>query len=330
MAAADLVQEWRTADDAALYLLQGEQVWLQAGPDKFWAVYREPVRKEARGAAIVLPDSASRPISVRLVEPLAATLRQAGWQVLVLQPPQPGETSFPHDAHSRLQAAVSFLAGKKQKHMALVGMGDSAVAALDYAVRHDPPQPHTPEEVEALRRRGLPVPLPFPAVRLAAAVGLPWEEGERKAPLSDWLKRIRMPLADYYLAERDGKVEEAAMQRRIAAKGNEDYRQLRFANPDPSAWSEQNMLAKRLAGWLGNAMDKQLKKLEEEQKAEAERKASGAMPYMPPAPEASASPVPPPMPPVSDPKTAPATPVAAQPPPPAAPPKPPPLGTVSP
>ncbi|WP_217995102.1 DUF3530 family protein, partial [Methylogaea oryzae] len=202
---------------------------------------------------------------------MADALRQAGWQVLILQPPRPGGLSFSREADARVSSAVAFLAGKKQKHMALVGMGDGAVAALDYAVRHDPPEPHTPEEIAALQQRGIPLRPPAPAVRLAAAVGLLGRSGG-KAPLADWLQRIRMPVADYYLAEGDGKPDEAAMQRRIAAKGNEDYRQLRFANLDPWAWSEPNMLAKRLTGWLGNAMDKQLKKLEEEDKAEAERK----------------------------------------------------------
>lgn len=251
---ADLVREWRTADEAAPTLLQGEQVWLHAGSEQFWAIYWETARKESRGTTIILPDPALRPVSSRLVEPLADTLRQFGWQVLVLQPPRADGPFFQGDVNARLDAAMAFLVEKKHKHMALVAMGDSAAMALDYAAHHNPLPPPSAAELELLRQRGEPLPQPKPALRLTAVVDVSWDERGLNAPLMGWLEKIRMPVADYYQAQDGAKPEQWAKQRRIAAKANEAYRQLRFAEADLTAEADRNMLARRLTGWMGNSL----------------------------------------------------------------------------
>lgn len=254
LATADLAREWRSADEAAPATLPGAQIWLQAGSDKFWAIYRQTARKEPRGAAIILPDAALRPVAAQWIEPLAVTLRQFGWDVLLLQAPQSGEPFFPRAAAARLEASVAFLVKKQHRHMALLGVGDGAVVALDYAAQHPPPLPPSAAEQEALRLRGVSPQPPPPAVRIAAALDLPWDARGQGAPLLDWLGRIRIPLADYFPVRDGGQWDEWAKQRQVAAKANEGYRQLRFQELDPSADAERNMLAHRLAGWMGNAM----------------------------------------------------------------------------
>lgn len=287
LASADLVREWLTADEAARVLPQGEQIWLKSGSERFWAIYRETDRKESRGTAIVLSDPGTRPYSVNMVGNIAATLRQLGWQILLLQPPMADSMNYQHKAAIRLQSAIAYLAEKKHTHMALLGIGESALVTLEYAALHPPPPPPTPEELEKLRQNDQPLPQPPPGVRLAAVVDLPWNAQEVLA----WLRQMQMPLADYYQAQDNASgLDDWAKQRRIAAKDNESYRQLRLTPLSPVTDADYAMLARRLVGWAGKAMRSEIDKWPKpETKAPAP---TPPAPTPPPPPVATPAPTP--------------------------------------
>ncbi|TAN50421.1 MAG: DUF3530 family protein [Methylococcaceae bacterium] len=264
---ADPISERLIAEDIAPGLAPGEMVWLHTPKERFWAVVKDAWRKELKGTAIIVPDNAEHPTSSYLIAPFTASFRQAGWTVLILQPSTGGGPAFDlinlQRTAQRLEAGLAFVEHKDHAQTALLGIGSGALTVLDYAAGH--PVPPTP----------LPVPL---GVKLIAMVDAPLNyPPETKRQIKEVLGNIGMPVADFYLAHTQAgeQLENAAKQRRVAARGNSDYRQVRFSDLDPAMWTEQNLLGQRLVGWFSKTMAAQLDKLQQQAEKLTQKKSPG-------------------------------------------------------
>jgi hypothetical protein len=289
MAWAGLAEEWRSSDESAPAQLRGETVWLQAAGQRFWAVYRQSDRQKMRGTVILLTDPGQRPVAARWLEPLSNNLHLFGWQILLLPPPPAGGLFFQRDLNARLEAADAFVQEKKAVNWAVIGLGESAGTALEYASRHPPPLPPSQEELEELARNGEPPPSLPPALRVAAVVDMAWDERGLQTPGLLALERLRVPVADFFQDHDSDKARAWAKQRRISGKANPGFRQLRFNEADSMAAPDRDMLARRLVGWLGNALRGETDKWPTEEDMPVIKPSSAPVPAFP-APAAPAAP----------------------------------------
>lgn len=284
MAWAGLAEEWRSSDESAPAQLRGETVWLQAAGQRFWAVYRQSDRQKMRGTVILLTDPGQRPVAARWLEPLSNNLHLFGWQILLLPPPPAGGLFFQRDLNARLEAADVFVQEKKALNWAVIGLGAAAGAALEYASRHPPPQPPSQEELEELARNGEPPPPLPPALRVAAVLDMAWDERGLQAPGLLALERLRLPVADFFQDHDSDKAQAWAKQRRISGKANPGFRQLRFNEADSIAAPDRDMLARRLVGWLGNALRGEIDKWPTEENMPVIKPSRAPVPAAPAAP----------------------------------------------
>ena len=125
--ASDKEKEKRWAEQIVDQLIEGEAVWLQAGSDRFLSILTE-AEGTPRGSVILMHGIGVHPNWPQVIYPLRVGLAKLGWTTLSLQMPiLPNEATdvdyvplFPEVA-PRIDAALSFLAGKDLLPTALVG-----------------------------------------------------------------------------------------------------------------------------------------------------------------------------------------------------------------
>lgn len=235
--ASDLTRELAYAD-----IMQAkypyELVWLKAGEVKFAALFKQSDRQAIKGAAIVMHDMGEYPDQEVITAQLRKELPEHSWSTLAIQMPlrESGApvtdyfSLFP-EAQMRIQAGINYLTQNNITNIVLVGYGLGGVMALNA-------QSEKNFDVKAI-----------------AVVSLPVINTDNKqAQTLELIKKITNPLLDIYAALDLDEVKATARDRRVAAKENENYRQMEIEAEDHTFLHQNGLVTKRVYGWLNRMM----------------------------------------------------------------------------
>lgn len=229
--ATDAAKETRWAEQIVDALIDGEAVWLEAGGQRFLAIYTPPAG-EPRGGVVLLHGMGAHPDWPEVVHPLRTGLPERGWATLSIQLPVLASEARPEDytplldaAAPRIAAAVAWLRGKGHGPVALAGHSLGAVMGL---------------RALAAGKAG----------RVAAfvAVGIP----DRGWEVPEGLRRVKVPVLDLHgsLDLREVLGGARARLTAMAAAGAEGSRQVRVEGADHFFQGFEDELLARVDGWL--------------------------------------------------------------------------------
>ncbi len=233
--ASDQKREAEFADGISKTLVIGKTVWLESEGKKFLGLYTETEKVDGKGAAIIIHDMGGHPNQQQLIYGLRIVLPEHNWATLALQMPvrEIGAERadyyalFP-EAAARIQAAIGYAKSNGAKNIVLVGYGLGGLMGL-YALSEQA------EGVKAL----VAISLPVPATENKAAQTL------------EFIKKIKIPMLDIYAALDVSDVTESARDRRLAAKENKAYRQIKIDDEGHAYLHDEGLLVKRVYSWLG-------------------------------------------------------------------------------
>ena len=232
--ATDIKREMEYADEIIKTLTVGQSIQLGAGGHQFLGIYTETEQVAHDGVAIILHDKGGHPDQKPLIHALRTELPKHKWATLTLQMPlrEPGIGSaeyyalFP-EVVPRIRAAIDYLAQAEAGNLVLIGYGLGSLMAL-YT------QNELPNQFKAVAAIGLPVP-------------------ETDSPMVRTLKfieRTKIPLLDIYGELDAPAVTGSALKRRLAAKENEAYRQMKINDEGHLYLHDEGLMVKRVYSWL--------------------------------------------------------------------------------
>ena len=234
VAAGDQRREQDYAEHIQRQLAVGRAVWLQTPRQPFLGLYTDAEKTDNRNAVIVLHDMGGHPDQLPVIRGLRAALPKHGWATLSLQMPvqEIGASLDDYvalfdDAAARIDAAVAYLQQGGAKRIAVVGYGVGAAMAL-YRLSAKPD-----------------------GIMAFAAISLPI--GDNRLPQVQSLEQIKnigLPFLDVYAEFDVAAVADSAWQRRMAAKDNPVYRQIRMEGEGHAYQQDDNLLIKRVYAWL--------------------------------------------------------------------------------
>lgn len=212
----------------------GRAVWLDAGGQRFLALFTEAEKTDNSQAVIVLHDMGDHPDQKPLIHGLRSVLPRHGWATLSIQLPLreigAGRQDYYglfDEAQGRIQAAAAYLRDQGAKNIAVVGYGVGAAMAA-YALSLDPG-----------------------GLAAFAAISLPLPESTLpQAQIGEFIKNIALPFLDVYAEFDLPEVVDTARQRRMLGKDNPVYRQIRINGENHAYRHDPNMLIKRIYSWL--------------------------------------------------------------------------------
>ena len=218
---------------------RGEAVWLTTGTDRFPGIYSQQLSEKAQGAALVLHGMGGHPDWPEVIAPLRLQLPEHGWATLsillpVLEAGEPlsayGETIA--RASSRIGAAVRYLRDKKFLNIVIIGQSFGATAGAYY--------------------------LAGSGTGIQAFVGISMQDYDFLQPrldLSSTLSHIDIPILDLYGSRDYNEVLRLAEQRRLEAKkrNRRQYQQIAIDGADHNFSGLENVMIRRLRGWLDKA-----------------------------------------------------------------------------
>ena len=213
----------------------GSAIDLISDNNKFLALYTESEAIKNKGTAILLHDQGQHPDQKYLIHLLRTMLPEHNWATLSLQMPlrEYGVKSddyyalFPK-AIQRIQAGIEYLQKNNIKNIVLVGYGMGSLMAL-----------HFINETQAT------------AVNALVTISLPVPETEiQTAQTLTFLKKINVPFLDIYGTKDIPTVSNSARNKRIAARGNPNYRQVKINQVGRSFRNHEDLLVKRVYSWL--------------------------------------------------------------------------------
>lgn len=241
--AADLTREARVAEQISETILAGEPVWLQAGEQRFLAIYTPASTAKTRGAAILLHGHNAHPDWAEVIHPLRTRLPEWGWDTLSIQLPM-SATDAPAGAWlsdlplaaTRIAAAAAWLKDRQPPSLALIGHSLGARMGAEYlGGLHGAPDP---------------------AFQAFVAIGLTANPAETDRGTLKALGQLRLPILDLY-GERDldGVLHGANARRRAAlAAGTDtftpDYTQVQVPGADHFFGGLDDLLISRVRAWL--------------------------------------------------------------------------------
>lgn len=212
----------------------GRMVWLTAGGQHFFALLTEAEKTDNSNAVIVLHDMSEQPDQLPLIQGLRTILPQHNWTTLAIQLPLREIGAGAQDyyglfdeARARIQAAIEFMRKNGAKNIALVGHGMGAAMAA-YAVSLDP------EALFALVAISLPLP----------------DSTLPQAQIGDFIGKIALPFLDVYAEFDLPEVADTARRRRMLAKDNPVYRQVKINGESHAYQHDPAMVIKRVYSWL--------------------------------------------------------------------------------
>ncbi len=234
--AANLTQEQRISAQLVTTDLQGEARWLNAGDERFLAIYQKSDAEKHLGGAILLHDAGDHADWPEVIGPLRRHLARKGWDSLSLQLPRPVDPLSKTDrqaaidqAAGRIQAAFDLFAAEETEDLVLLGHGLGAEMALAYAAGNP-----------AEQLRGL------------VAIGLAAGDGGEQDPALQGIIRLQRPMLDLVGEREASEVLASAQARHGAAKRNQlqGYRLDRMAGADHHFTGLQESLLQRVGSWL--------------------------------------------------------------------------------
>ncbi|QPK65540.1 DUF3530 family protein [Methylomonas sp. LL1] len=232
--AGDQPRELDYAANLQRNLGMGQIVWLNAGDQKFLGLLTEAEKSDNSNAAIVLHDQGEQPDQQFLIHGLRTVLPQHNWTTLAVQLPlrEIGAGAADYyplfdEARERIRASVEFLRGKGAKNIAVIGYGMGAAMAA-YSISLDPD-----------------------ALLALAAISLPLPDSDLpQAQIGQFIPKIALPFLDLYAEFDLPEVVDTARQRRMLAKDNPVYRQIRINGENHAYQHDPGMVIKRVYSWL--------------------------------------------------------------------------------
>lgn len=237
--ASDSKRELEYADEIARTLMAGQIVRLDSDGNPFLAIYTETDRIDHDGAAIIFHDRGGHPDQKPLIHALRTELAKHQWATLSLQMPlrEPGVSSedyyalFP-EIVPRVKAAIDYLAPVYGGDIALIGYGLGGQMAL-YA------QDRLPGQFKAVVAISLPVP----------------QTDDPAAQTLELLDKIQRPVLDIYGGLDTPEVTDSALKRRLAARENAAFRQIKINDEGHQFRHDEGLLVKRIYSWLRRVRD---------------------------------------------------------------------------
>lgn len=225
------------ATQLAVSVAPGNVVWLEDQNQKTLAVFQPATTPQAQGAAILIPDSGMTPDGKSVIGPLRRKLTEFGWSTLAVHIPAIYDATAKVDSaalmqatQSALAAAEKFLAEKNLKPVVVIGIGLGATASAA-TVNGQP--------------AGLVLVSPQPGAKDDAAFYIPHT-----------MSKLTLPILDIY-GQRDAQPVLASAAERAAAKKapttgstNASYQQIMIPTADYNFSGQEDLLAKRIVGWL--------------------------------------------------------------------------------
>lgn len=234
--ASDTEKEQRWADQIVDALIDGSAEWLEAGGQKFLAIYTEDQTGEPKGGAIILHGIGVHPNWNEVIYPLRTELPNHGWATLSIQMPiLPNEAEVKDyiplikEAAPRIQAAIAFLKSKNIQPVVIIAHSLGATMASA-----------TLAEQGDLGLKGF------------VAIGMSGSDLDPQLDTTTQLAKLKLPILDLY-GSRDLDTVLKAVQPRAAAMrkaGHEHYRQVEVEGADHFFVGLEDELVRRVYGWL--------------------------------------------------------------------------------
>ncbi len=236
---SDQKREADFADGINKTLAIGKAVWLESGGIKFLGLYTQTEKVASKGAVIILHDRDGHPNQQQLIYALRVFLPGHDWATLSLQMPlrEAGADNedyyvlFP-EASARIKAGIDYAKSNGAENIVVVGYGLGGQMGL-YALSEQA------AEIKALVTISLPVP----------------KTQNKVAQTLELLKQVKIPMLDIYGALDVSDVTDSARDRRVSAKENTGYRQMRLNDEGHAYLHDEGLLVKRIYSWLGVAFD---------------------------------------------------------------------------
>ena len=235
--ASDMEKEKRWADQVVDSIMVGEAEWLNVGKDKVLSIYTENTTDKAIGGAIILHGSGVHPNWDQVIRPLRSQLPEHGWLTLSIQlPVLANEADYKDyiplfkDVAPRLKAGVAFLKSKGIRNIAIVAHSLGSSMAAYYLANK-----------------------PDAAIRALVAVGVSGEMHKKdKVGYLTSLKTIKVPVLDIYgSSDLPGVLNTKKARADVARKaGNKNYSQLEIPGANHFFDGHDEVLIKRVRGWL--------------------------------------------------------------------------------
>lgn len=232
--ASDQQREQEYAASIERYNPVGHIVWLNPEQQRFLGLFTQAERTDHKNAAIILHDFGENPDQLPLIHGLRRVLPQHNWSTLAIQLPLREIDAVAADyydlfdeARDRIRAAVSYLRDNDAKNIALIGYGTGAEMAA-YTLSLDP------DALFAL----VAISLPLPSSRLPPA------------QMAAFIPKIALPFLDLYAEFDLPDVVDTARQRRMLAKDNPVYRQMKINGETHAYQQDPSMVIKGVYSWL--------------------------------------------------------------------------------
>ncbi|PPD03076.1 MAG: phospholipase [Methylobacter sp.] len=236
--ANDVIREEAIAQSLVQQLPGTAITWLTTEGQRFLALQNPVQTPSSRGSVILLHDLDGHPNLEPVIAELRTRLPQHGWQTLSLQMPllETGATLADYlpllpAAKNRIAAAVTFLKQQNQSPIVVVGYGLGALMAITAVLELG-------EDIKALVALSLPVTGQQPPVDPLAV-----------------LKTAQLPILDLYAEADWPEVTVSAPVRRLAAKHNPNYRQIKLDAVNHTYEHQSSLLVKRIYSWLNQVTE---------------------------------------------------------------------------
>ncbi len=234
----DLAKEKRWADQIVDAIVTGEAVWLQAGKQRFLALFTAEEGEHPKGAVVLLHGMGLHPNWPDVVYPLRTELPEHGWATLSIQLPVLPNAAKPADyaplipaAGPRIDAAIAYLHKAGYRDIALVAHSLGTLMAASWLTGDD----------HARQVFGL------------VAIGMPGTSANKALDAPGYLARLQLPILDLSGSRDLPMVMRGRAARLRAARkaGNRHYRQRVVAGADHFFQGLDATLVERVAAWLG-------------------------------------------------------------------------------
>ncbi|GJM04084.1 MAG: hypothetical protein DHS20C09_00750 [marine bacterium B5-7] len=237
-----LDRDWekRTTEKLAKNVKGSEVLWLDAKGEDFLALYTSQTNETAHGAVILLHGMGGHADWPQTVSPIRTRLPEHGWATLSIQMPVIAPENQIEDygrtlqqAENRIKAAVRILRERKFLNIVVIGHSFGAATTLAYLEKEKK------QKVVALVALGL---QEYPFVKPSIDIlGL--------------IEKTKIPVLDIFGSRDFKNVINQAPDRRLAAKkgNNRQYAQLEIEGADHYFNQMEDVLIKRIRGWLNKA-----------------------------------------------------------------------------
>jgi len=232
--------EKQTTEKLAENIKGTEVLWLDAKGEDFLALFTSQTNETAHGAVIILHAMGAHADWPQTISPLRTRLPEHGWTTLSIQMPVIAPENQIEDygktlqqAEDRIKAAVRILRERKFLNIVVIGHGFGAATTLAYLKKEQK------QKVVALVALGLQeYPFVKPAIDM---LGL--------------IEKTKIPVLDIFGSRDFKNVINQAPDRRLAAKkgNNRQYAQLEIEGADHYYNKMEEVLIKRIRGWLDKA-----------------------------------------------------------------------------